>query len=208
MGTNLQGFYKLSANTKTAITFFFFFFNHSGTARVNRAGCKPVRVGRSALRNRPTWNTLLGPVLWAVAGCCRGSSGAVRRARSRTSVVRCSRDVYWGLCCELWPGVVGFLPAQSGGPGHVPVPAKQVVCHRPRQQESLPVLPTAEMSRARHVTRWWVRASTTHAPTARAPTPCLHFPFPRSHRLATLSRVVARVLARMNSLAYQNFIIS
>ena len=64
-------FHRLSENTKTAITFcknktklifyflfFFIFFNlNSGRARVNRAGRKPVRAGRSALRNRPSWNT-------------------------------------------------------------------------------------------------------------------------------------------------------
>ena len=33
-----------------------------GRARVNRAGRKPVRAGRSVLRNRPSWNT---------AGVCR-----------------------------------------------------------------------------------------------------------------------------------------
>ena len=33
------------------------FFLNSGRARVNRAGRKPVRAGRSALRNRPSWDT-------------------------------------------------------------------------------------------------------------------------------------------------------
>ena len=59
MGTNLQAFlHRLFENTKTAITFckniFFFFLNNFF---VNRAGRKPVRAGRSALRNRPSWNT-------------------------------------------------------------------------------------------------------------------------------------------------------
>ena len=65
----LQAFLQqLSENTKTAITFckkkkinslFFcnYFFFYSGRARVNRAGRKPLRAGRSALRNRPSWNT-------------------------------------------------------------------------------------------------------------------------------------------------------
>ena len=34
-----------------------FFFFYSGRVRVNRAGRKPVRAGRSALRNRTSWNT-------------------------------------------------------------------------------------------------------------------------------------------------------
>ena len=33
------------------------FFNNSGRALVNRAGLKPVRAGRSALINMPSWNT-------------------------------------------------------------------------------------------------------------------------------------------------------
>ena len=64
MARILQAFlHRLSENTKTAITFFFFklmvffklifFFLNSGRARVNRAGRKPVRAGRSALGNRP-----------------------------------------------------------------------------------------------------------------------------------------------------------
>ena len=59
----LQAFlHWLSENTKTAITFcknnFLFnyiFFLYSGRARINRAGRKSVRAGRSALRNRPSW---------------------------------------------------------------------------------------------------------------------------------------------------------
>ena len=46
------------------IIFFFFnnfFFLNSGRARVNRAGRKPVRAGRSNLGNRPSWNTDRGP---------------------------------------------------------------------------------------------------------------------------------------------------
>ena len=74
MGTNLQAFlHRLSENTKKAITFcknktFFFLFIYffclifvlfnSGRARVNWAGRKPVRAGRSALINRPSWNTV------------------------------------------------------------------------------------------------------------------------------------------------------
>ena len=34
-----------------------------GRARVNRAGRKPVRAGRSTLRNRPSWNTVEGSTL-------------------------------------------------------------------------------------------------------------------------------------------------
>ena len=34
-----------------------FFVSNSGRALVNRAGRKPIRAGRSALRNRPSWNT-------------------------------------------------------------------------------------------------------------------------------------------------------
>ena len=68
MGTNLQAqafLHRLSENT-TAITFCKwktniyvdnFFFLNSGRARVNREGRKPVRAGRRALRNRPSWNT-------------------------------------------------------------------------------------------------------------------------------------------------------
>ena len=69
MGTNLQAFlHRLSENTitfcknKKLINFCFFnliFFNNSGRARVNRAGRKPVGAGRSALRNRPSWNTVI-----------------------------------------------------------------------------------------------------------------------------------------------------
>ena len=60
MGTNLQAFYKhfyigCLKTQKTAITFFVFFY--SVRAHANRAGRKPVRAGRSALRNRPSWNT-------------------------------------------------------------------------------------------------------------------------------------------------------
>ena len=72
MGTNLQAFYKhfyigCLKTQKQQLHFvkiiFFFFFNYffffinTGSARVNRAGRKPVRAGRSALRNRPCWNT-------------------------------------------------------------------------------------------------------------------------------------------------------
>ena len=69
MGTNLQAFYKhlyiscLKTQkqqlhfVKIKINFFFFFFLNSGRAHVNRAGRKPVRAGRSALINRPSWNT-------------------------------------------------------------------------------------------------------------------------------------------------------
>ena len=76
MGTNLQAFYKhfyigcLKTQKKKQLHFvkikqffFFFFFFYSGRARVNRAGRKPVRAGRSALRNRPSWNTDLVSVL-------------------------------------------------------------------------------------------------------------------------------------------------
>ena len=34
-----------------------FCLNNSGRALVNRAGRKPLRAGRSALRNMPSWNT-------------------------------------------------------------------------------------------------------------------------------------------------------
>ena len=73
MGTNLQAFYKhfyigcLKTQkqqlhfVKIKYKFFWFsinfFFCYSGRARVNRAGRKSVRAGRSALRNRPSWNT-------------------------------------------------------------------------------------------------------------------------------------------------------
>ena len=75
MGTNLQAFYKHFyigclktqkqqlhfVKRKNKLIFFFeinFFFLNSGMARANRAGRKPVRAGRSALRNRPSWNTV------------------------------------------------------------------------------------------------------------------------------------------------------
>ena len=70
MGTNLQAFYKhfyisCLKTQKQRLHFvkiiFFFFFN-SGRARVNRAGRKPVLAGRSALRNRLSWNTV---IVWA-----------------------------------------------------------------------------------------------------------------------------------------------
>ena len=63
MGTNLQAFYKhfyiscLKTQKQQFNYKLIFFFLNSGTARLNRAGRKPVRAGRSALRNRPSWNT-------------------------------------------------------------------------------------------------------------------------------------------------------
>ena len=73
MGTNLQAFYKhfhigclktqkqqlhfVKIKNKIIFFFNFFFFFNSGRARVNRAGRKPLRAGRSTLRNRPSWNT-------------------------------------------------------------------------------------------------------------------------------------------------------
>ena len=73
MGTNLQAFYKhfyigclktqkqqlhfVKINIfKKKLNYIYSFFN-SGRAHANRAGRKPVRAGRSALRNRPSWNT-------------------------------------------------------------------------------------------------------------------------------------------------------
>ena len=70
MGTNLQAFYKhfyiaclktqkqqlRFVKIKNKVIFFFFLIQ---TARVNRAGRKPVRAGRSTLRNRPSWNTII-----------------------------------------------------------------------------------------------------------------------------------------------------
>ena len=69
MGTNLQAFYKhfyigclktqkQQLHLEKIIFFFNFFFFNSGRACVNRAGRKPVRAGRGALRNRPSWNTV------------------------------------------------------------------------------------------------------------------------------------------------------
>ena len=81
MGTNLQAFYKhfyigcLKTQKqqlhfiKIKMIFFLiiiiilfifkyiFVFLNSGRARVNRTGRKTVQAGRSALRNRPSWNT-------------------------------------------------------------------------------------------------------------------------------------------------------
>ena len=73
MGTNLQAFcrhfyisclkthkkknYFVKNKKKLNLNFFFFFFSNSGRAWINRAGRTPVRAGRSALRNRPSWNT-------------------------------------------------------------------------------------------------------------------------------------------------------
>ena len=60
MGTNLQAFYN---NFYTPVwrhknsNYIFFFFLNLGRAVYNRAGRKTVRVGRSALRNMPSWNT-------------------------------------------------------------------------------------------------------------------------------------------------------
>ena len=80
MGTNLQAFYKhfyigcLKTQkqqlhlVKIKYTFFLFSINffcwYSVRARVNQAGRKPVRAGRSALRNMPSWNTVYraGPI--------------------------------------------------------------------------------------------------------------------------------------------------
>ena len=75
MGTNLQAFYKhfyigclktqkqqlhfVKIKIKLIfVVLIFCFCLNSGRARVNRAGCKPVRAGCSALRNRPSWNTV------------------------------------------------------------------------------------------------------------------------------------------------------
>ena len=82
MSTNLQAqafLHRLSENT-TAIQFckwktkiiknvFFFGYNlffNSGRALVNRAGRKPVRAGRSALINMPSWNTAVHCLIVAV----------------------------------------------------------------------------------------------------------------------------------------------
>ena len=74
MGTNLQAFYKhfyigCLKRQKQQLHFVkiknIFFVskkkkkNYSGRARVNRGGRKTVRAGRSALRNGPSWNTVL-----------------------------------------------------------------------------------------------------------------------------------------------------
>ena len=75
MGTNLQAqafLHRLSENTASItfckwkkkqknikLIFLFLFNNNSGRARVNRAERKPVRAGRSALRNMPSWNTVI-----------------------------------------------------------------------------------------------------------------------------------------------------
>ena len=71
MGTKLQAqafLYRLSENTaaitcckwkttKYIIYIYFYFFHNSGRALVNRAGRTPVRAGRIALINMPSWNT-------------------------------------------------------------------------------------------------------------------------------------------------------
>ena len=71
MGTNLQAFYKhfyigcLKTQKqqlhfiKIKMIFFkyIFVFLKSGRAHANRAGRKTVQAGRSAIRNRPSWNT-------------------------------------------------------------------------------------------------------------------------------------------------------
>ena len=69
MGTNLQAFYKhfyigcLKTQKQqlhsVKIKIKLFFLRNSGRAHVNRAGRKPVRAGRSAVRNRPSWNTVV-----------------------------------------------------------------------------------------------------------------------------------------------------
>ena len=74
MGTNLQAqafLHRLSENT-SAITFricgkknYNFCFLNSGRALVNRAGRKPVRAGRSALINMPSWNTVINTIMYA-----------------------------------------------------------------------------------------------------------------------------------------------
>ena len=68
MGTNLQEFYKYfyigclktqkqQLHFVTINLFLFYLFIYSDRAHVNRAGHKPVRAERSALGNRPGWNT-------------------------------------------------------------------------------------------------------------------------------------------------------
>ena len=56
-----------------------FLFNYnSSRALVNRAGRKPVRAGRSALRNMPSWNTVIAADPGAynsIPGCGGGGGG-------------------------------------------------------------------------------------------------------------------------------------
>ena len=62
---------------KTKLMFFknyftyIFFLNNSVRARVNRAGRKPVRAGRSAPRNRPSWNIEDTTQILQSATCCQ-----------------------------------------------------------------------------------------------------------------------------------------
>ena len=76
----LQAFiYRLSENTKTGITGIFFFLrNNLGRALDNRAGCKTVRAGRSALGNMPSWNAA------SVVSMCKLG---MRDVRNRENIV-------------------------------------------------------------------------------------------------------------------------
>ena len=53
-----QQLYFFNGKKKIIKKINFLVFNNSGRALVNRAGRKPVRAGRSALINVPSWNTV------------------------------------------------------------------------------------------------------------------------------------------------------
>ena len=112
---NKQQLHFVKIKNKWIFFLNYIFFLNSGRARVNRAGrCikragrKPVREGRSALGNRPSWNTDLQrsfchsswAILWnyhfVVIGC--GDSGR------RTSFCTFSKNRDWCTIFQpVWP---------------------------------------------------------------------------------------------------------